>query len=957
MSGWGGVLLCVGLARAGEASLPAPPSWPMPSDAEVSATALEVSRQSGGCARAPAPRCALELARLRGALTLAHAERGTPDEAAVVLSEVLSAGPGEGDQAQPWVELFEDLAARLEALGSLELARSVRLAELAALPAAGSPQTRLRALVALAALEQELDRSEDAAAHAAEALTLAGGTGAEAASARLVLGRAALTRYDYLEARAQLDAALSARLLLYGARSREVGEARLWLGALVGVQRDLLLGQQELQLALELLDGAPGAASLAARCRVELARALRNAGDPEGAAAAAREGIERLREAGSRDRLAWASLWAALAIDLRRGDAPDAALTLDTLALAELKRAGLEGTLRAALLLQQLASLQLSARQLDAAIRNYQSATDQITALLGERAWAAGTARLGLATAEARAGQAEAARQDALLALQIHSDAVGIYLDGVSERVGLTWISQADTALSRALSLVTAQEDTPALWSATMAWRGAVGAAARRRHQAARAVPEQAETLQALLDLRRALAAEVIGREPTRSEARRQRVHQLLIEKDALERQLARSAPTALSSMVDVDLRQICEALPADQALVQLVRYERLAIPRRPNEPAVADAWLAFVAPPGGCDHPVRVELGPAAPIDAAANAWTRDLEAAHRGSGVAAAASREGASLRRLLWDPISRALGGAAQVYLVADGHLGVLPWAALPLEGGALLVERVGISTLDNPRDLLGWSKPRPTPSGTAAVIGDIFYSNHLISKYSRGSVEGAGPVSPGCAPPALPLPWTRRELRHVSRHLERMGLAVTRSRGRAATVESISALAPRVSILHVAAHGFTRGPGCGPGDTEVPSARTGLALAGGDEGLWSAEEIAGLDLSGVALAVLSACATGLGDLHDDDGALSLRRALLIAGAREVIYTVGPVPDPSAARLMDRLYGQLARGASPAEALVGAQRQLLAEQREEGTIDAAAWAWFSVTGAWGALSGDPR
>src|SRR5262249_8601724 len=123
----------------------------------------------------------------------------------------------------------------------------------------------------------------------------------------------------------------------------------------------------------------------------------------------------------------------------------------------------------------------------------------------------------------------------------------------------------------------------------------------------------------------------------------------------------------------------------------------------------------------------------------------------------------------------------------------------------------------------------------------------------------------------------------------------------------------------AILHLATHGFFLpdqppdlnrfgrnlellgsaatdfGPLSGPG-MENPMLRSGLALAGAntflrgaavpaeaEDGLLTAEDVAGLDLLDTELVVLSACETGLGAVHAGEGVFGLRRAFIVAGAK--------------------------------------------------------------------------
>jgi CHAT domain-containing protein len=83
---------------------------------------------------------------------------------------------------------------------------------------------------------------------------------------------------------------------------------------------------------------------------------------------------------------------------------------------------------------------------------------------------------------------------------------------------------------------------------------------------------------------------------------------------------------------------------------------------------------------------------------------------------------------------------------------------------------------------------------------------------------------------------------------------------------------------------------------------------------------------LDLSGLELAVLSACETGLGDVAGGEGTFGLQRAFHLAGTRDVIASLWKVPDRPTAALMALFYRNLwDRELPPIEALRQAQLEI--------------------------------
>jgi CHAT domain-containing protein len=95
---------------------------------------------------------------------------------------------------------------------------------------------------------------------------------------------------------------------------------------------------------------------------------------------------------------------------------------------------------------------------------------------------------------------------------------------------------------------------------------------------------------------------------------------------------------------------------------------------------------------------------------------------------------------------------------------------------------------------------------------------------------------------------------------------------------------------------------------------PLVLSGLVFAGANRpetpgrGLVTGEALIDRDLSGLELAVLSACDTGLGDVAGGEGVFSLQRAFHLAGCRNVVASQWKVPDAATAALMGAFYRAL-------------------------------------------------
>ena len=105
---------------------------------------------------------------------------------------------------------------------------------------------------------------------------------------------------------------------------------------------------------------------------------------------------------------------------------------------------------------------------------------------------------------------------------------------------------------------------------------------------------------------------------------------------------------------------------------------------------------------------------------------------------------------------------------------------------------------------------------------------------------------------------------------------------------------------------------------PDSTTSTQPPPGSALA-------TALELAGLNLWGTQLVVLSACDTGRGDVKHGQGVYGLRRAFIVAGAETVVMSLWKVNDDITHVLMEDYYRNLLAGQGRAAALHEAMRLL--------------------------------
>ena len=321
---------------------------------------------------------------------------------------------------------------------------------------------------------------------------------------------------------------------------------------------------------------------------------------------------------------------------------------------------------------------------------------------------------------------------------------------------------------------------------------------------------------------------------------------------------------------------------------------------------------------------------------------------------------------LYKTVWEPLLPHLGDSKLILICPDGPLCQLPFAALRgKDPKKYLIEEVAIAVIPVPRML------------PVLLAKDSAKPNTVLSLLAIGDVD----FGPGRS--WDPLAGTKSEIETIE-NLFRQGKpnaafkTLTRGNATQATIRNV---AGNYRYLHFATHGFFntatprlklegRGEGLSGEQNRMsilnPNLLCGLVCAGAnkpkldDDGRLTALEIMDLDLSGVELAVLSACETGLGKIEQGDGVMGLQRAFQLAGVRTTVTSLWKVPDAATSSLMIRFYeNKLMKSMPTLEALREAQlwvlnngvkAGILAEEPKNGRrTPPLYWAAFTLAGDW--------
>lgn len=316
------------------------------------------------------------------------------------------------------------------------------------------------------------------------------------------------------------------------------------------------------------------------------------------------------------------------------------------------------------------------------------------------------------------------------------------------------------------------------------------------------------------------------------------------------------------------------------------------------------------------------------------------------------------------LVWAPIEEAIGDLEYVYLIPDGVLNILPFNALMNEDEEYLIQTTDIHILTSGRDLLpneyelaeGEYMILAGPDYNADGVVDaaaIAAAEGLRSTALKLGIRGAGSGLRGLN--FAPLPGAEEEGRIITDRVAESEERSTVYFGEQAQEQVLAGISETPEILHMATHGFfleaddtlrkrllkmqrsTEVQVPPPGDN--PLLRAGLAFAGintnaqflGDidtvnDGVLTALEVLGLDLSGTRLVVLSACETGLGEIHEGEGVYGLRRSFQEAGVAEVISSLWEVSDAGTQAMMTDFYDRVLDGVPARDALRETQLSLI-------------------------------
>jgi CHAT domain-containing protein len=490
-----------------------------------------------------------------------------------------------------------------------------------------------------------------------------------------------------------------------------------------------------------------------------------------------------------------------------------------------------------------------------------------------------------------------------------------------------------------------------------------------------RSAPDDQKLLDQLSDATAKLAKLILDGPPQKAMPAeyQEQVKRLEEQRENLEVEIGDRSAGFYQRTQPVTLAAVQALIPEDAVLVEFAVY-------RPFDPKAPDNRKAYGEP-----HYVAYvlrrrgevqwkELGEARTIDGAVDALRQALGDPRRHD------VRELArALDEKLMQPLRALTGNATQLLVSPDGELNLLPFQALVDEQNHYLVERYGFTYLTSGRDLLRMQVTRESKS-VPLVIANPAFGESAPEQNAKATAKRAEPkarrrsVTDARSLSELyfaPLGGTALEAEAIRKFFPDASLLTGEGATKTALKQTV---APRV--LHIATHGFflqaphavadgdaraatTTRRVAAVAESDNPLLRSGLALAGANQrgaaaagdGILTALEASGLNLWGTKLVVLSACDTGLGEVHNGEGVYGLRRAFVLAGAESLVISLWPASDYSTRNLMTSYYRNLKQGLGRGAALRQVQLDML---RRDPLLHPFYWANFIQSGEWANLDG---
>jgi len=254
--------------------------------------------------------------------------------------------------------------------------------------------------------------------------------------------------------------------------------------------------------------------------------------------------------------------------------------------------------------------------------------------------------------------------------------------------------------------------------------------------------------------------------------------------------------------------------------------------------------------------------------------------------------------------------------------DGLLGLIPFEAFyDKKEKQYLVKKVNIRYIPSGKELVKLYQNKKTAENEDIVVfSEVDFEESVDESTQRGSIFDT------LEPNLSSLKFSKHETDVIKMLFPNK---VKLFLGKEAT-ESNLLQVKSPKILHLSTHGYF------PKNNKTlnPMEKSLILLSGANEsirekkgdGLVSGLELAGLNLNGTQLVVLSACETGVGEVENAEGISGLKKAFIKAGANHIVMSLWSVSDRATSKLMEYFYNNIAKGEDYTLSLNNAKRSMI-------------------------------
>jgi len=320
-----------------------------------------------------------------------------------------------------------------------------------------------------------------------------------------------------------------------------------------------------------------------------------------------------------------------------------------------------------------------------------------------------------LASVEWQAGMIPEALNHADASVKGAEERMWSQLAGLSEFERLVLAKSQTNKISLLLS-ITSQRDKDLLrqYQALLRWKGQVSrslsASQRRLNPESQAVYDEMKALDGLL-------WEAIFGQGSAHEAK-----QISTKYNALQREFLQLTGTGKPQ--SATFQEVANALTPGTVAIDFYAYPPHKKTRTESSLWGEDELVAWVFK-SEASVPIRVDLGPVAPLQEEVEKYLDYLVPNRGGRALRSKKDRPGSKLTRLLWEPLAKQIGQAETVFVSPDSFLATLPLETLPIGEEEFLVEKHAFVYSQDLVSLVTQRDAMANREGSLLAVGGVVY----------------------------------------------------------------------------------------------------------------------------------------------------------------------------------------------------------------------------------------